>query len=466
VVFKTRQGNNARPRSLRRTRVLAALGATAVLVGVGATAPVHAAPAPSGSAATSSAGGWTGPGGGDPSLRAAPPAAPYGEFTAVTPSRLLDTRDGTGQPGPGPLGQFQTKTLQVSGRGGVPSTGVAAVVLNVTVDAPSFNSYVTVWPSGTARPLTSNLNFVPGQTVPNLVTVGLGAGGQVDLFNSLGRTDVIADVMGYYSDASGAAGARYHPLTPSRVVDSRTGQGVAVAGPRSAGTVTKVNFGAGQGILATTATAVVLNVTVTGPNGGGFFTLYPDDAVRPVSSNVNFVPGTTRANQVIVKVPANGLVDVYMGGIGVADVVIDISGYYDNVKTTDAGRFIPLSPYRAFDTRSYGDLGKLQEASGVPLKPTGDGTIPATGVSAVLINLTATEPSWSGYLSVYPADVTSLPTVSAVNFNQGETAPNHVIASLSTAAAGNPPNPAGTFYVYNGIGQTHVVVDAYGYFTG
>jgi hypothetical protein len=83
--------------------------------------------------------------------------------------------------------------------GGVPSTGVSAVVLNVTITDPSAGSYLTVYPSGSAVPTASNLNFSPGQTVPNLVVVKVGSGGMVNVYNAAGATDVIFDVAGWYS---------------------------------------------------------------------------------------------------------------------------------------------------------------------------------------------------------------------------------------------------------------------------
>ena len=72
------------------------------------------------------------------------------------------------------------------------------MVLNVTVTTPSEGSYLTAFPSGEAQPLASNLNFAPGQTVPNLVVARVGAGGKVSLFNAAGTVHVIADVAGWY----------------------------------------------------------------------------------------------------------------------------------------------------------------------------------------------------------------------------------------------------------------------------
>jgi hypothetical protein len=73
-----------------------------------------------------------------------------------------------------------------------------AVVLNVTVTNPSAASHLILFPDGAAQPTTSDLNFLPGQTIPNLVVVRLGSNGKLDIFNLSGTTDVIADVVGWY----------------------------------------------------------------------------------------------------------------------------------------------------------------------------------------------------------------------------------------------------------------------------
>jgi hypothetical protein len=80
----------------------------------------------------------------------------------------------------------------------VPSSGVSAVVANVTVTNTTGSSYLTVWPAGTTQPLASDLNWVAGETIPNLVVVELGSDGALSIFNYAGSTDVVVDVEGYY----------------------------------------------------------------------------------------------------------------------------------------------------------------------------------------------------------------------------------------------------------------------------
>jgi hypothetical protein len=115
-------------------------------------------------------------------------------LTTVVPTRLLDTRNGTGG-WYGVLASGQTIDLTVGGVAGVPANA-AAVVLNVTVSDAAGAGYLTVYPCGGDVPLASNLNFTAGETRANLVTVRLGTGGKV-CFYSFGRVAVIADITGY-----------------------------------------------------------------------------------------------------------------------------------------------------------------------------------------------------------------------------------------------------------------------------
>jgi hypothetical protein len=115
-----------------------------------------------------------------------------GVFHAMAPNRFLDTRK-TGNP----VGPDGTAALQVTGREGIPADAVG-VVMNVTATNTTEAGFLTVFPAGATRPTTSNLNFVPAQTVPNLVMSKLGTGGVVSIYNFAGTTDVVADVVGWY----------------------------------------------------------------------------------------------------------------------------------------------------------------------------------------------------------------------------------------------------------------------------
>ena len=103
--------------------------------------------------------------------------------------------------GTGPISGGSSVNLTVAGRGGVPSSGADAVALNVTVTNASGPSFLTVWPTGQPKPTASNVNFVAGQTIPNMVIAKVGAGGQVSIYNNTGSTDVIVDVLGWFRPA-------------------------------------------------------------------------------------------------------------------------------------------------------------------------------------------------------------------------------------------------------------------------
>ncbi|MDQ4131821.1 MAG: beta-propeller fold lactonase family protein [Actinomycetota bacterium] len=372
---------------------------------------------------------------------AADATAPPGGFTPVTPARILDTRIALGAPA-GKVGPQQALELQVTGRGGVPATGVSAVALNVTVTEPTAAGYVTVYPTGATRPVASSLNFVPGQTVPNAVVVKVGSGGRVTLFNSWGTSHLVADVAGWHATER-SVGSPFTPVAPVRKLDTRESQPVPGGGTR--------RLALTQGLPPGT-TAVALNVTATEPSTGGYLTIYPAGDQRPTASNLNLVPGQTRANFVAVKVSAGGAIDIFNQS-GTTHVVVDLLGYWGPASLS---RLSALTPTRILDTRSglgrpTGPVGPAQTAV---LQLPGPTAVPEGMASAVVLNVTATEPTAAGYLTVYPGDVPR-PLASNLNFVRGETVPNLVMV---------PVDEAGRVNIYNSSGQTHVVVDVVGWF--
>jgi hypothetical protein len=375
------------------------------------------------------------------------PAVPVPTYHPLAPTRILDTRSGNGAP-VAKLGANGTLSLQVTGRGGVPATGVASVVLNVTVTEASAVSFLTAWPAGAVRPLTSNLNYTAGATVPNLVVVKVGTDGKVNLFNFAGSAHVIADVAGWYG---GGDGERYSALTPARILDTRVGNG-APAGKLGAGAAMTLQVTGRGGVPATGVSAVVLNVTVTDTVSGGFLTAWPAGEALPVASNLNYVAGQTVANLVKVKVGAGGAVNLKSTG-GPLNVIADVAGYF-----SDAGAGLATAtPARILDTRT--GLGAPQAKLGadgtLSLQVTGQGGVPATGVTAVVLNVTLTEPATGGWLAAWPAGE-ARPPVSNLNYVAGQTVPNLVIVKVG---AGGKVN------LYSSGGPVHVIADVAGWFT-
>jgi hypothetical protein len=379
--------------------------------------------------------------------RAVPPTPSC--FVPLNPARLLDTRTGQGGNN-APLTTGAMTEVNVTGVGGVPATGATGVVLNVTVADPTASGYITAWPSGEAQPTVSNLNYVAGQNVPNLVTVKVGANGRVNMFNSQGNTNVIADVVGYYTAATGGCTGRFTAVNPGRVLDTRNGTGRAGAvGPVGAGQSINVSVTGLAGVPAVGVSGVALNVTADSPTAEGYLTVWPTGEGQPGASSHNFVPGLTVANLVLAKVGSGGQVSIF-NSAGTTHVVADVVGYF----STSGGRFVPVSPARIVDSR-FGIGGTppgLNAGQSVAIDVAGVGPVPANATAAI-VNVTSVDSTSPSFITVWPAGST-MPTASTLNPRPGVPIPNLAYLKLGTG---------GQLGVYNNAGFTHFIVDVFGY---
>jgi hypothetical protein len=375
-------------------------------------------------------------------------------YTAYGPTRLLDTRNGTGAPA-GAIAAGGTVKLKVAGVGTIPA-GAQAAVLNLTVTAPTAGGTITAYPDGVTEPGTQNVTFVSGQTVATLALVTLGAGGVVDLtYNGTGTTQLIADVAGYFTPT---AASGYTSLSPARLLDTRNGTG-APKGVVGNGQAVVLNIaGADGGALPSSGiTAVALNVTVTGTVGGGYITAYPDGTTRPLASNVNFSPGDTLANLVIVPVGADGKVDLFNGSGG-TQIIADVAGYFS---ASGASDYAPIVPQRILDTRTGGNTPiPGAQAIGLDITDTSAGDSWSLDQTGYVVTTTVTNTVAGGYLTLYPYNV-ARPVVSNLNFGTGQTAANLALATAGQDSAHN----ARAVNFYNGTGgNLDLIVDMSGYF--
>ncbi len=387
-----------------------------------------------------------------PQPAAAAPSA--GTFFPLPPDRILDTRTGNGA-APQPVGPGGVLSFTVTGRGGVPATDVSAVVLNMTVVVPTAASYMTVWPTGEAMPTASNLNYVAGQTVPNLVKAKVGAGGQVSVFNAAGSVHVLADVAGWYrAGAETTEGARFISVSPSRILDTRTGNGAAPVAVGPGGSIDLQVTGRGE-VPASGVSAVALNVTAVVPNApSSYMTVWPTGEARPNASNLNYVAGDVVPNLVIVKVGTNGRVSLY-NDTGQVHVLADVVGWY-SVAGGPGSPYVPLNPSRLLDTRlgNGAPLGPVGPGQTVNLQVTDRGGVPASGATAVVLNVTAVGPTADSYLTAWPAGE-ARPTASNLNYRTNQVVPNLVVVKVGAGGFVN---------LYNDTGQTHLLADVVGWF--
>jgi hypothetical protein len=367
------------------------------------------------------------------------PQAPAagGLLRPVGPVRLLDTRPGneqTGYVGDKP-GAGATVSLVVAGRGGIPQDGVGAVVMNLTATQATAPGFVTVWPSGSQRPNASNLNLErDDQTLANLVVAPVGPDGRVAIFTQSG-THMIADVMGWFPTGGGL-----RPIVPQRILETRPGAdqaGFVGAKPGANQTVT-LEIAGRAGLPATGVEVAVINLTITQADQAGFVSVWPSGEQRPLLSNLNVQANATSQNLVLAPVGADGRVQIYTSGGGhlIADLVAWLppdSGFERQ----------ELFRSRALDTRS-GPGGKVGAGA----------TIRVAANRIAVLNVTATNATAPGFVTVWPSG-TPRPPTSNLNLEFA----NQTIPNLVIAATGG----AGYLDIFT-WSETHLIVDVLGSF--
>lgn len=394
------------------TWFVAATTAAAIVAASGTTPlPATAASGPVG--ATTSAVG-----------AAAAPAA-GGTYRPIDPYRLLDTRTSKAIPAGGSL------TVTAGGIGGLPAAGIGSLALNLTAVSPGSGGWVTAYPTGTAEPTSSNLNFTAGTTAANFSVTRVNSAGSFTVVNhSTSSLNVLVDVTGYYLAGAPTGPGAFAPLNPQRLLDTRTGVGAAAKSIPAGGSVRLVVAGRG-GVPTGAISAAALNFTVASPATGGYLTAYPTGESEPNASNVNFGARRTVAGAGIVKVGADGSVTLRNHSSGTVQLLADVNGYVVGGSPVTRNGYAALSPKRILDTRTgVGSAATAVPAGGtVEGQVTGVAGVPKTEVSTVALNVTATGATKPGWLIVHPSGQPR-PTASNVNFAAGSTVPNTVLAKV------------------------------------
>ncbi len=377
------------------------------------------------------------------------------DYTAYGPTRIMDTRDGTGLFGStAKLTSAAPVALRVAGVGGIPSNATA-VAINLTLTNATGYGNVAATPYG-APNTTSNLNYSAGQTVPNMVIVPIASNGYVQFQKQgPGQVDLIADATGYFTQSSADG---FTAVDPYRALDTRNGTG-STGGQLTAGNPIRLKV-AGVGTIPAGVHAVAVNLTLTDSSGYGNVAAGPA-GFTSTTSNLNYSTGNTIANAAIVPVDANGYIDLVKQGPGGVSMILDVNGYFSHDGTS---AYLPATPTRVYDTRTLGAVGRLGPLSvrKVPLARNSDGSVD-TAVTAFVTNSTVTNTTGTfGYLAVFPDNNPSgapiVPNVSTLNV----TGPNQTVPNLTFARPGTGANVD----YYNGIpnGSLDLIVDEFGEF--
>jgi hypothetical protein len=419
------------------------------------------------------------------------PVSPGAPFSPLAPVRICDTRAGNPSGLSGAAAQCNGLTIGTGGTRvvnvanasdsfGVPANATA-VVLNVTVVNPSAPGFVTAYPTGAVLPVASNINYVGGEVVPNLVEVGIGSGGDVSFYSS-SQSDLVVDVEGYTSpSASGGAGAGLYNALPSpvRICDTRAANpsnlnqaplnqcnGTANRGETlpTGGSLNVAVAGASD-VVPSGATAAVFNVTVANPSAPGFLTVFPEDKARPAAtSNVNYGAGQVTTNRVIVPLSTTGVLpgDITVYSSAHADVIVDVSGYYSGPGGSGTQFSAEAAPVRVCDTRAPSAGSPANQCSSEPIVSGAPLTMNIRGLAgvppgatAVVLNLTGIQPTAPTYLTVYPGP--AVPFSSDLNPAVGEVRANMVVATI------NPGT--GQISILNAFGTVGAVVDVLGWYS-
>ena len=377
------------------------------------------------------------------SLLAAPgPAAAAGDPAVVPlqPTRVWDSRPGaprgTSSLPPGLMVPGRTVAIPVRSVPGLPG-GARALIANVTATAVAQPGFVTVWPCGSRRPNTSNLNIAPGEDTANQVTVALDATGRICAAASA-PTHLVVDAGAYVPGSSPVK-----VFSPFRAIDTRTVRSLPAG--VAAGGALRVPVGGQRSIPAAGGLALV-NITSTASAAQGYFTAYPCDAGPPTASVLNYLAGENRANAAWVKLDGSGAFCVRPASR--SHVVVDVVG----VAPLGSPGVVPVVPNRVVDTRF---------AIGVP-RAVAAGATAAFGVpgltdtqayrGALLLNVTVAGQTSAGYLTLWPCGA-AVPRTSSLNFAAGRNRANSV--SIAPGADGR--------ICIRSSAPTQVVVDLGGY---
>jgi hypothetical protein len=238
-----------------------------------------------------------------------------------------------------------------------------------------------------------------------------------------------------------AAPAHFDPVQPTRLVDSRRGQGTT-------------RLRAGQRVriqaAASDVAAISANFVAISPQAAGHLTVFACSSTTPDVSTLGYTPGNAVANQAIVPLKDGAFC---MTALTDVDVVVDVNGYY-----RDGGaqaEFKPIVPGRLYDSRQSKD-GRLISGTERVLKVAGvSGGAPA-GVAAVSLNVTAINSALHGHLQVYPCGSAAAQKTSTINYGPGEARPNTVV--IATDGSGR--------ICLRSLRDIDVAVDITGYFAG
>ena len=315
--------------------------------------------------------------------------------------------------------------------------------------AAGFPGYVTVWPTGQALPGVSTLNRPDGSVRSTAAIIPAGTGGAISVFADNAPTDVVVDINGYFVPAGTSGALAFYPVTPCRMVDTRTANG-DLGGPYLAAGVTRIFplLEASSCGVSAQVQAYSLNLTAV-PRGSvmHWLTAWASGQAQPGVATLNDPTATVLANAAIVPAGAGGDIAVY--SLQDTDLVIDVNGYFAPPGAGGLSLY-NLTPCRVLDTRQPTGSQPFNGTLNVDVAGSGCG-VPASA-QAYVFNATVVPPGLMHYLTLWPQGIAQ-PGVSSLNDPAGIVRANMAIVPTSNGSI--------SAFVTN---PTYLILDVFGYF--
>jgi Fibronectin type III domain len=371
-----------------------------------------------------------------------------GQFVSVPIVRVLDTRHGTGGVPAQPIAAGGTVTFRVAGVFGVPSNA-DSVVLGITALNVSNAGYLTVYNADAVDPGVATVGMRASHMTNQTATVSVSSSGTVSLTNhSSGTTDVVANIVGYYTGAEQAsAGDTYFGLSWAELGGTTT----ILANGSATFQIT------GSSAVPSGADVAVLQVNAINAATSGYLTAYPAGSADPGNSVLGYNSDTYYRNLLYVQLSVTGQITLTNHSTGAVDVTLWPRGYYMPASTTPAGgQYWALDQQMVYGTATAGT--PVAANASVTFQVAGTGDIPGSEVAGVTEDVVASNPAARGNIAEGPADGTTRPVVSFLGADQTAYTgyDNGLVSTLSPSGQETITN--------NSSGTVDVQVDVTGWF--
>ncbi len=305
--------------------------------------------------------------------------------------------------------------------------------------------------------------------------------------------DRVVQAVGELSDEPLGAGGEYHTLTPQRILDTRfPNQDVQPYGRKLTDSLANsVTFdvpvvglaGLPEPVDADRdgfddhVLAVVVSIVVVEPTQPGWLRAFPAGLSRVAegdTATVNFLAGSIVPNSAVVRPGADGKISLRLvtdPGVGEADVVVDISGWFSTRRFEEerGARLIPISPIRAYDSElsSFGGatLGAGSRIE-VPIRGAADVVAPSgevipdkESIVGVVVNVSGV----NAYPGSRPTYISALPEAVPNGAEPSTATVNLQVGQVKGVLAIVPIGEDGSIHLFNLAGEIRLVVDIMGY---